>query len=414
MTRAALQLIERRTALKLAAALWLSTHNRHVAASPQQRIVVIGGGIIGCAISYYLAKAGAQVTLVERNKLASKASRGTFAWINATWAKQPRHYHRLNQMGLNGWHELESELGIPIRWGGSLEWFSKHERQLKLAADIEEQARWGELAKMVTGAEVGVLEPNLTVSSGDSFAYSGGDGALDPVIACQRLAAGAQRYHATVMEHCEVRSATPNDEGWVTVSTSQGDLIADRYVVATGADPMATQALAGITIPQRSTPGVIVITKPLPRLIHRVIAAPGIHLHQRDDGKLVIGEQQGAPDNAAHSLRLRERPTRFPDNATALAHAQRMLAVTARFLPAAAAAEVDEVLIGWRPLPLDGHPVLGTPNASPASYLAIMHSGISLAPIVGQLVAHELLTRTLSPYLDHYRPDRQFSSVAHY
>ena len=414
MTRATLHSIERRTALKLAAALWLATQSRPASTSAKQRIVVIGGGIIGCAISYYLARAGTQVTLIERDHLASKASRGTFAWINATWAKQPRHYHRFNQMGLNGWHELESELGIPIRWGGSLEWFSKHERQLKLAADIEQQARWGERAKMVTGAEVNVLEPNLTVSSDNSFAYSGGDGALDPVTACQRLAAGAQRYHATVMEQCEVRSAVPNDEGTVTVSTSQGDLIADRYVVATGADPMATKALADVTIPQRSTPGVIVITKPLPRLIHRVIAAPRIHLHQRDDGKLVIGEQQGAPDNAAHSLRLRERPTRFPDNATALAHAQRMLAITAQFLPAAAAAEVDEVLIGWRPLPLDGHPVLGTPNASPASYLAIMHSGISLAPIVGQLAAQELLTRTPSPHLDHYRPDRQFSSVAHY
>ena len=128
----------------------------------------------------------------------------------------------------------------------------------------------------------------------------------------------------------------------------------------------------------------------------------------------MIGEQEGAPNNAAHSLRLRERPTRFPDNATALAHAQRMLAITTQFLPAAAAAEVDEVLIGWRPLPLDGHPVLGTPNASPASYLAIMHSGISLAPLVGQLVAQELLTQTPSPHLEHYRPDRHFSAVARY
>jgi len=358
VTRAKLHSIERRTALKLAAALWLATRNRPVSASAPQRIVVIGGGIIGCAISYYLAKAGTQVTLVERDGLASKASRGTFAWINATWAKQPRHYHRFNQMGVNAWHELESELGIPIRWGGSLEWFSSHERQVKLGTDIEEQARWGEAAKMLTGAEVSVLEPNLTVSGANSFAYSGGDGALDPAV--------------------------------------------------------ATKALAGVTIPQRSTPGVIVITKPLRRLIHRVIAAPGIHLHQRDDGKLVIGDQEGAPNNAAHSLRLRERPTRFPDNATALAHAQRMLAITTQFLPAAAAAEVDEVLSGWRPLPLDGHPVLGTPNASPASYLAIMHSGISLAPLVGQLVAQELLTQTPSPHLEHYRPDRHFSAVARY
>ena len=93
MTRATPHSIERRTALKLAAALWLATQDRPVSAIPGQRIVVIGGGIIGCAISYYLARAGTQVTLIERDHLASKASRGTFAWINATWAKQPRHYH---------------------------------------------------------------------------------------------------------------------------------------------------------------------------------------------------------------------------------------------------------------------------------------------------------------------------------
>ena len=414
MAQAGRQLIERRTALKLGAALWLSTQNRRVAALPPQRIVVIGGGIIGCAISYYLAKAGAQVTLVERDTLASKASRGTFAWINATWAKQPRHYHRLNQMGLDGWHELEQALNIPIRWGGSLEWFSSHERQVTLAADLEEQARWGEAAEMLSGTEVNALEPNLTVSADDTIAYSGGDGALDPVVACQRLAAGAQQYQARILEHCEVRSALSSDEGSVTLSTSLGDLAADRYVVATGADSLATQTLAGVTIPQRSTPGIIVMTKPLPRLIQRVIAAPGIHLHQRNDGKLVIGEQSGAPDNSAHTMRLRGRPTRFPTETTALAHAERMLAITRHYLPAAAGAEVDEVLIGWRPLPIDGHPVIGTPGVSPASYLAIMHSGITLAPVVGQLVAQELLTRTPSPHLSNYRPDRQFSSVQRY
>ena len=104
VAQAGRQLIERRTALKLAAALLLSTQNQRVSALPPQRIVVIGGGIIGCAISYFLAKAGAQATLVERDTLARKASRGTFAWINATWAKQPRYYHLLNQMGLEGWH----------------------------------------------------------------------------------------------------------------------------------------------------------------------------------------------------------------------------------------------------------------------------------------------------------------------
>ena len=165
---------------------------------------------------------------------------------------------------------------------------------------------------MLSGTEVSALEPNLTVSAADAVAYSGGDGALDPVVACQRLAAGAQQYQATILEHCEVRSALSNDEGSVTLSTSLGDLVADRYVVATGADSLATQTLAGVTIPQRSTPGVIVMTKPLPRLIHRVIAAPGIHLHQREDGKLVIGEQRAHPIIAHTRCGSESAPRVFP------------------------------------------------------------------------------------------------------
>ena len=77
-------------------------------------------------------------------------------------------------------------------------------------------------------------------------------------------------------------------------------------------------------------------------------------------------------------------------------------------------AAIEDVRIGWRPLPIDGHPVLGTSPARPDVYLAIMHSGVTLAPIVGQLAAHELTEGTPVERLDEYRPDRTFKLIKRY
>ena len=92
---------------------------------------------------------------------------------------------------------------------------------------------------------------------------------------------------------------------------------------------------------------------------------------------MVIGEQDGAPDTAAHTARLIERSTRFPDDSVADQHAQRLLATTRNYLPSVGEVEVDEVIIGWRPLPVDGHPVIGPSPADDRVYVAIMHSGVS-------------------------------------
>jgi len=76
------------------------------------------------------------------------------------------------------------------------------------------------------------------------------------------------------------------------------------------------------------------------------------------------------------------------------------------FIPKLADAEVQDVMIGWRPLPLDGLPVLGANPAVPAHYLAVMHSGVTLAPVIGQLVANEILSGQVDPRLSPYRPMR--------
>lgn len=379
-----------------------------------ERIAVVGAGIVGAAIAYNLAQGGAKVTVLDRHGIATRTSRGTFAWLNATWAKQPRHYHRLNQLGLAAWKELGRDLSIPIRWGGSIEWFPTEQRQKRLAEQIAEQVEWGEPARMIAQEELAELEPEVDFAGISSAAFSPNDGALDPVMASRMLLERAAEQGATIRTPCTVTSAKRTRTGSHILETECGELKVDKFVLATGADPDATLRLAGVEIPQRSTPGVIAITKPMKQVLGRILVAPGVHLHQRLDGRVVLGEQDGAPKTEAHARRLAGMPYDFPSREIAIEHAARILETAIRFVPRLADAEVEDVYIGWRPLPLDGHPVIGPTPGETGAYVAIAHSGVTLAPIIGKLAAQELLSGKSASLLAPYRADRSFAEIRRY
>ncbi len=406
--------MDRRTLLKFVAALGLSTASLQDVRASGLRIVVAGAGIVGAAVAYHLAKAGAAVTVIDRQGPATHASRASFAWINATWAKKPRHYHRLSQDSVGDWDGLGQSLGIPIRWGGSLEWFEDANRQIELAGQIAEQAAWGEPARMLEPAEFSSLEPDVCFGDVEAVAFSGNDGAVDPIVATRTLLSAAEQHGARLCFPCDMTGVLLDAGRLSGVQTSAGRFRADRLVLATGADAEAGLKLADWNIPQRSTPGFIVITAPMPRMLNRVLVAPGVHVHQRDDGRVVLGEQDGAPQNDAHRSRLADRPNDFPNRQTAREHAERLVAIAARYLPDLALAKFEDVPIGWRPLPLDGHPVIGASPARPDVYFMIMHSGVTLAPIVGELAAYELINGDVVARLEDYRPEREFQHVERY
>lgn len=406
--------MNRRLLLQLIAAATVAGCGPRGSTSKELRVVVAGAGIIGASIAYHLAKLGVSVTVIDKEGPASHATGGTFAWINATWAKTPRSYHSLNQESVSNWKDLHRSLDLPVRWGGSLEWFDNEARQEKLAEQIAEQFAWGERARMVDASELAVLEPNVDFGGATRAAFSENDGTVDPVLATRLLLKAAKALGATVQYPCELTGVSLTEGRLAAVETSLGNIEADKLVLATGAAPDAALRFAGTDVPQRSTPGVIATTKPMAPCINRIIAAPGIHMHQRDDGRLVIGEQEGAPQNEAHALRLEGRPNDFPEQVIAEQHATRMLEVAKRFAPCTSGAEIESVHIGWRPLPLDGHPVLGASPARPDVYLAVMHSGVTLAPVVGQLAAHELTEDVVVERLQDFRPGRDFELVKRY
>ncbi|HEU4516330.1 MAG TPA: FAD-binding oxidoreductase [Steroidobacteraceae bacterium] len=403
--------MDRRDFLKLVAAAAIAGRAR---ASSVLRVVVAGAGIIGASIAWHLAKAGARVTVIDRVGPATQASRGSFAWINATWSKQPRRYHRLNQAGVGGWRSLEAELSLPIRWGGSLEGVADPALTAELGSRVAEQLEWGEKTRLVDRAELETLEPNVDFGALQQVVFSGNDGATDPVAATQAFLGAATSLGAKVDYPCELTGVTLARGRLSAVRTNRGDIAADKLVLATGAAADAGSRFADCDFPQRNAPGLTVLTAPMPRLIERVLWLPGVHLHQRGDGRLVLGEEAGPPANEAHAARLAGQPNAFPSREIALAHAERLRVAAAQYVPRLGAIELEDVRICHRPMPLDGYPVLGASSARPDVYLAVTHSGVTLAPVVGALVAQEIAEGGGAEALRDFRPDRRFvASTGH-
>jgi glycine/D-amino acid oxidase-like deaminating enzyme len=370
------------------------------------RVVVAGAGIVGASIAWHLARAGAAVTVVDRQGPATHASRASFAWINATWSKQPQAYHALNQAGVARWQVLQPELGFPIRWGGSLEGIAEAGREHEVGARVAEQVAWGEQTKVVEGADLAGLEPNVDFTSLRQVIYSARDGATNPIAATRVFLDAAAKLGAKIAYPCELTGVGLRDGRLSSVTTSGGELPADRLVLATGAAADVATRFADWDLPQRDAPGATAVTAPMPRLVNRVLWMPGVHLHQRDDGRIVLGEEAGPPPT--HADRFAGHPNDFPTRELALEHANRMLVAAQRFVPDLVKVTFEDVVIGWRPMPVDGYPVLGASPARKDVYLAVMHSGVTLAPIVGELAAREITDSALAEPFRDFRPDRRF------
>jgi len=141
-------------------------------------------------------------------------------------------------------------------------------------------------------------------------------------------------------------------------------------------------------------------------LLNTVAYTSDAHFHQRSDGRVVIGEKAGAPQTDQHQAFLTDRPNAYPTTELANEHAARVIDLARRYVPQIADAKVERVGVGWRPLPRDGLPIVGHLKAAPGIYLAAMHSGVTLAPIIGHLAAMEILDGVRVDLLSDFRYDR--------
>jgi glycine/D-amino acid oxidase-like deaminating enzyme len=356
------------------------------------RVVIVGGGIIGASIAYHLARRGAQVALLEKLRPACGATEKSFAWLNATFSKQPREYFNLNLLGMHGWRRLELELPgeLAIQWGGSVEWYPAGAEAEELRREVPRHQSWGYATHFVDEAEFHRLMPAVTPGPIASASFSEQEGTLDPVQAVSVLLSAAKQAGAMVHYPCEVTGIELFGGRVRGVETACGRFESDALVLAAGVDTPRLAALAGIKVPLKDSPGVFAHTVPRPRLLERVALGPGAVIKQGPDGRIITGTSFAGTEGT-DATRTR---------------GEQLLREAGRFLPGLKDAGVDNMTLGWRVMPKDEFPIVGFADRCPNLYIAAMHSGVTLAPIVGQLVALEILDGARVDLLSPYRLSR--------
>ena len=173
----------------------------------------------------------------------------------------------------------------------------------------------------------------------------------------------------------------------IGVATDHGPVPASQVIVAAGA---GAATLTGL--PMANKPGLILRTRPLPAILGPIIMAPDVHFRQDAEGRIVAGEIFSGDGPGQASI------TTDPGS-LALELIERIRV----HLPGQEI-EIERVTFGLRPVPKDGLPAVGP--LEEGLYIASMHSGITLAPLIGTLVALEIAEGSEAPELAPFRPSR--------
>jgi glycine/D-amino acid oxidase-like deaminating enzyme len=385
------------------------------------RVAVIGAGVLGASVAARLAVAGHQVTLLDRDQPGHATSRWSFAWLNSN-DKKPRPYHDLNQAGLRAWAELAPDLdgAAWYRPVGHVELATSAQARAELAARVQRLASWGYQARLVDASEALELEPSLLVEPSPDLAgvsaetpaaaWFPDEGYLltEPLI--ERLVARAVSHGAELLTGAQgyVTGLAARPGTTSLVRTAAGSVLeADEVICCAGRQVPGLAALAGAAgqvpllpwkVPGATAPGLVVQVGPVsPAGPVRLVHVPGISLRPHPGRLLHLEASDAAVDLHTPDAELRRWAAELLDRARR----------TVRGLDDA---RVVAYQVCVRPMPADGQSIVGRLPGAPGVYVAVTHSGVTLAAHLADLITADLTSADLTsaPVADlaPYRPDR--------
>ncbi len=230
-------------------------------------IVIIGGGIIGVSIAYYLGKMGAKNVLLFEKDLVGMGSTGLCAGgIRRQWSTEVNMQFATKAFEI--FQNFEEEFGASPEFHqiGYL-FLARDEEELEsFKKNIELQNRFGVPSQVLTREEVKKEWPFLTVDDISGGAFCETDGYAGPNEVTQAIAKGARRYGIKILEKAEVNSIEVVRGRIVSVSTREGRV--ETHTVVNAAGPYAANVgkLAGVEIPVNPIRRQLFVTDPFHKI----------------------------------------------------------------------------------------------------------------------------------------------------
>jgi len=344
-------------------------------------VVVIGGGAIGAAVAFYLAKAGKRVTLVERRGLAHEAS-GTNVGLVTLFSghsfeePDPGPLYGLTRASADGYVSLGEEVGLDIeyeRCGGVVVADTEEKLQVIRRA-YEGYKTHGVPVEWLGPDGVRACEPAFFSDRILGGVFCPLNGQVNPLLATRALALGARRLGATLLLGTVVHGISCDRGRVQAVRTSAGDISCEFVINAAGAWAAEIGAMVEVEIPVFPARGQILLTEPVPRFIRRVVLGTEPSARQTRRGNVIVG-------STVESAGFDKRVT-----TETIGHFAR--GVLPHF-PRLRGLQVIRTWAGLRPATPDNNPIIQLMEEPGGFCLATGHSrrGICYAPGTGQLVA---------------------------
>lgn len=368
-------------------------------------ILIVGGGLIGCASAWHLAKAGMAPLLVEAGFLNAGASgqnagslhfqiERRFLEQGTDAAAQAAGIVHLNKLAIADWAEMEDQLGRPldIAMDGGLMLAESESDMALLRFKVAREQALGLGTQLLDGAAVRDLAPYLAGHILGA-AYLAQEGHANPRILSDAFATQAVQLGAQIRTGTRLvdLSMTPGGGYRILLQDAAGTKVVTsrRLLLATGAWTARIAQMLGLHVPLYPVPLTMNVTdrtKPfLPFLIQHV--GKRLSMKQSEDGNLLIGG--GWPSrlarNASGAIDL-DQPA-LPEEGQIRAN----LAVAAGVLPALRDRQLIRSWTGITCISADQLPIVGMIDAAPGLYVAAGGSMFTLGPLLACLLAQQII-----------------------
>jgi sarcosine oxidase subunit beta len=353
-------------------------------------IIIIGGGVMGASIAYYLAHQGAgRVVLLERRAISTGTTGHSGAIIRQHYSNEVTI--RMAKESLHIFERFDEVIGGNAGFVTTgLLVLSDQQGAGALQTNIELQQRLGVNVRAVNLADIGEVAPSYSAQDAALACYESDAGVADPIATTHSFANRARDYGAVIHEGVSVTQILTQKERIAGVATTQGDFLAPQVILAANVWSVALAQQIGINLPVKATRHpMLVLRQPPVKASHmHAVCFDGIQsMYMRPDigGVTLVGSVDNVmvesdPDNYLRGV-TEDEIRNFQTRAV-------------RRLPALKQAVVRGGWAGIYDDTPDYHPILGKLAAYEGLYCAVGFSGhgFKLSPTIGRWTAQLVLT----------------------